>query len=151
MLYPREFIVKTQAGTEKTYVISKFPAIAGREIVAKYPLSGLPKIGDYKVNEETMLKLMAFVAVRTDEGKDLMLTTKAMVDNHVPDWETLGRIEIEMMGYNCSFFQNGEVSNFFDNLKLKAQQWSSSTLTDLLGQLSQVIKQASKSSETNTL
>lgn len=149
MLEPKTIQVKTQAGVEKTFIISKFPAIAGREIICKYPMSGLPKIGDYAVNEETMLKLISYVSVQT-EGGDVRLQTRELVDNHIPDWETLSKIEIEMMSYNCSFFQNGMISDFFDNIKAKAQQLTSKTLTDSLGQLLQTAKQASKNSEQST-
>lgn len=150
MLEPKEITITTQAGEDKNYILSKFPAIAGREIIAKYPISGMPKLGDYEVNEETMLKLMSFVSVRTSDGGELRLTTKELINNHVPDWETLARIEIEMMGYNCSFFQNGKISNFFDTIKASAERSISSILTALLGQLSQQTKQPSKNSKQNT-
>jgi len=151
MLEEKEIIIKTQTGTDKKYIISKFPAIAGREIIAKYPLSGLPKLGDYKINEETMLKLMSFVQAKTKDGGQIALTTTALIDNHVPDWETLARIEIEMMGYNCSFFQQGKISNFLDTIKMNAEQSISSILTDLLERLSQQTKQHSRNSKQNTL
>lgn len=137
MLQPKEIRVMTQAGDERVYILSKLPAIAGREIVAKYPLSAMPKLGDYAVNEETMLKLMAYVGVPMGEGKDpLRMTTRALVDNHVPDWETLARIEVAMMEYNVSFFGNGKASSFLEAIALKAQQLLSRTLTDLSAQFS---------------
>jgi hypothetical protein len=102
----------------KDFYLSKFPAVAGREIIAKYPLSGLPKLGDYKVNEETMLKLMNFVAVQKGDAS-IRLSTPALIDNHVGDWETLARIEIAMLEYNCSFFQNGRVSTFLEDTAQK--------------------------------
>ena len=145
MLEPKDVSIKTQTGEDKIYTISKFPAIAGREIIAKYPLSGMPKLGDYQVNEETMLKLMCYVAAKTPDGGQIALITKALIDNHVPEWETLARIEIEMMGYNCSFFQQGKISNFLETIKANAGQLISSTLTDLLAQLSQQNKQPKKS------
>lgn len=150
MLEPKEITVKTQAKVDKVFIISKFPAIAGREIIAKYPLSGMPKLGDYQVNEETMLKLMSFVSARTKDGGQIALTTSALIDNHVPDWETLARIEIEMMSYNCSFFQQGRISNLLDTIKANAERSISSILTGLLGQLSQQTKQPSKNSKQNT-
>lgn len=143
MLQPKEITVKAQDGTDKKFTISKFPAIAGREIICQYPVTAMPKVGDYQVNEEVMIKLMSYVAVDHDGGK-LPLTTRALIDNHVPDWETLAKIEVEMMSYNCSFFQNGKISGFFDTIQVTVQQLISSTLTDLLGQLSQVDKQPSK-------
>lgn len=128
----------------KTYILSKFPAIAGREIIAKYPVANMPKLGEYGVSEETMLKLMSFVAVKTD-GEPIKLTTRALVDNHVPNWEVLAKLEWSMMEYNCSFFQNGKVSTFLEGIAAKLPQLITKTLTDSLGQLSAKEKPQSKS------
>lgn len=137
MIQPKEVSIEAQDGSTRTYVISKFPAVQGREIVAKYPLSAMPKLGDYAVNEETMLKLMAFVGVPRDSGEPLKLTTRALIDNHVPDWETLAKIEWSMMEYNVSFFGNGRGSTFLEAIALKAQAFLSKTLMDLSAQSSQ--------------
>lgn len=141
MIQPKEVEITTQGGEVRKYIISKFPAVQGREIVAKYPLSAMPKLGDYQVNEETMLKLMAFVGIPRDDGSSLMLTTRALVDNHVPDWETLAKIEWAMMEYNVSFFGNGKGSTFLEGITKKAQAFLSRMLMDLSGQLSQKGKQ----------
>lgn len=141
MIEPKEVRIPDQKGVEKVFVLSKFPAIQGREIIAKYPLSAMPKLGDYAVNEETMLKLMAFVGVPRDNGEPLMLTTRGLVDNHVGDWEQLARVEFAMMEYNVSFFANGKGSTFLEAITKKAQAFLSKTLTDLSGQLSQKGKQ----------
>ncbi|KAF9396647.1 hypothetical protein CPC16_010966 [Podila verticillata] len=69
LLEPKEITIKTMAGEDRTYILSKFPAIAGREIVSQYPISAVPKLGDYKINEALMLKIMGFVAVPADNGK----------------------------------------------------------------------------------
>lgn len=127
----------------KTFLLSKFPAVAGREIVSKYPLSGMPKLGDYKTNEETMLKLMSFVAIKLKDGIVLHLDSRDLIDNHIKSWETLARLEIEMLEYNVSFFQNGRISNFLTDIAPKLQAWISKTLTDSLAQLSQTEKQPS--------
>lgn len=140
MLEPKEITVQTQKGEDKVFILSKFPAVAGREIVAKYPVSAMPKLGDYAVNEETMLKLMTYVSVPTDGGS-LALSTRALVDNHVPDWETLAKLEWAMMEYNCSFFGNGRASSFFEGIAQKLQQFLMKTLTDSLAQSSQKTKQ----------
>jgi hypothetical protein len=128
----------------KTYILSKFPAVAGREIIAKYPVANMPKLGEYGVSEETMLKLMSFVWVKTD-GEPIKLATKALVDNHVPSWEVLAKLEWSMMEYNCSFFQNGKVSTFLEGITAKLPQLITKMLTDSLGQLSAKEKPASKS------
>lgn len=120
----------------KEYIISKFPAIEGREIIAMYPLSGLPKIGDYQKNQEVMLKLMSYVAVKV--GEIIMpLNNNKLVNSHVKSWETLGKLEIKMMEYNCSFFQVGRISTFLDGFAQKLPAWISRILTDSLGQLLQ--------------
>jgi hypothetical protein len=143
-LSPKGLTLTTKDGVEKAYFLSKFPAVAGREIVAKYPLSNMPKLGDYAVSEETMLKLMAFVAVETAPGSKLMLTTRALVDNHVPDWEVLARLEWAMLEYNCSFFSNGLNSDFLKNLRVTAPQWISQMLTALSAQSSAPAKPPSE-------
>lgn len=135
MLEPKELPLKGQDGLERVYIISKFPAIAGREIISKYPLSGMPKLGEYAVNEEVMLKLMSFVGVMVGDRTET-LRTRAMVDNHVPDWETLAKIEMAMIEYNCSFFANGGMSRLLNDLSRHSQQWITETLTVLLQQLS---------------
>ena len=136
-------------GTEKAYTISKFPAVAGREIVSKYPIANMPKLGDYAVSEEIMLKLMCYVGVEGNTGI-MPLNSKALVDNHVPEWETLAKLEAAMMDYNCSFFQNGKASTFLGTLATKAEELISSILTDSLGQLSQAEKPRSTNSKRST-
>lgn len=144
LLEPKEVEIDLPDGTKKIYILSKFPAIQGREIVCKYPLSGMPKLGDYQVNEETMLKLMGFVAVPHGDGV-LRLSTKELVNNHVKSWETLAKLEIGMMEYNCSFFGNGQGSTFLSGLAQKAQALIIKTLMDLSAQSSQKAGQRSKS------
>ncbi len=131
MLEPKQIEIASPGGKVRTFVLSKFPAVQGREIIAKYPLSAMPKLGDYAVNEETMLKLMAFVGVPRDSGEPLMLTTRALVDNHCGDWETLARVEVAMMEYNVSFFGSGKGSTFLEAITHKAQAFLTKTLMDL--------------------
>ena len=116
----------------KIYRISKFPATVGREIVAKYPVSNMPKLGDYKVSEEVMLKLMSYVEVVLPE-RSIRLSTQELVNNHVPDWETLAQLEWEMLSYNCSFLTNGKSLSFFEKLAHLAEQKISEILTASLG------------------
>lgn len=145
MIEPKELEVTDQTGKVRRFILSKFPAVQGREIVAKYPLSAMPKLGDYEVNEATMLKLMAFVGVPRDSGEPLLLTTRALVDNHCGDWETLARVEMAMMEYNVSFFGNGKGSTFLEAITRKAQQFLTKTLTDLSAQSSPKEKRRSTS------
>jgi hypothetical protein len=119
------------------YVLSKFPATVGREIIMQYPSSAMPKIGDYATNEALMLKIMTYVGVRID-GRDepLMLTTRQLVDNHVPDAEMLMRLEWAMMNHNFAFFQNGKLSGILDQVANRTVALIQKTLMDLSQQLS---------------
>lgn len=149
LLETKEVTIKLQSGEEKTYLLSKFPAIQGREIVTQYPLSAMPKVGDYKVNEEIAIKLLSFVAVLRD-GEPLQLTTRQLIDNHIPDWETMARLEIAMMEYNCSFFANGRASTFFERIAQSLPQLISKILTDSLAQSSTKNRPATTNSEPST-
>lgn len=135
LLQPKEIDING-----KTYRISKFPATVGREIVAKYPVSNMPKLGDYKVSEEIMLKLMSYVEVVLTE-RSIRLSTQELVNNHVPDWEVLAQLEWEMLSYNCSFLTNGKSLSFFEKLAHLAEQKISEILTASLGKSSARAKQ----------
>lgn len=105
----------------KLFIISKLPAIAGREIFSEYliPLvaivsSAFNGKSDLKLSQEHVLKLMNYVAVKLDNGTILRLSTRGLVDNHVTSdfsTETLFKLEDHMIGYNCSFLTGGLVSN----------------------------------------
>lgn len=123
----------------KTFTISKFPAVAGREIIAKYSTSAVPKVGDYTINEAMMYKMMCFCAVKIG-GVLQTLSTQALIDNHTGNWENLLKLEWAIMEYNCSFFQNGRISTFFDDIAQKLPAWVSRMWTDLSARSSQTEK-----------
>ena len=127
----------------KKYIISKLPATVGREVLFKYPTSNIPKVGDYNVSQEIMLKMLSYVQVELPDGNLLALKTQALVDNHVPNAETLILLEKEMFMYNFDFFQDGTASAFLAALEKRAIQKGSEILTTLLGQLSHQVKQPS--------
>jgi hypothetical protein len=136
-----ETTIETSEGKSKTFVLGRAPATAGREILFKYPTANIPKLGDYPASEDAMLKLLAYCAVVTDGGSQIRLTTKALIDNHVPDVEMLARLEFRMLQKNFGFFKTGLTSLFSGDISPKVQAWISSTLTVLSEQLSQTGKQ----------
>lgn len=87
---------------------------------------------------------MSYVGVRLDNGEVLQLKTRELVDNHVPNAETLILLEKEMFNYNYDFFQNGNASTFLEGLEKRASKKGIEMLTGLLERLSQAEKQASK-------
>ena len=150
LLEPKRVTIKCMDGTEREFVISKFPALAGREIVTQYLPTAAPKVGEYGANELLLLKMMAFVAAITPDGGEVRLTTRALVDNHVPDYEALMRLEAEMFEYNCSFFGSGAASTFFAGIERRATEWITRTLTALSQQSSAKGSPASKTSGRGT-
>ena len=147
MIEPKQVTITTQAGDERVYTISKFPAMAGREIITQYPVTAAPKIGDYKANQEMMLKLMAYVTVEAGDVP-MALGSQSAIDNHVPDWQTLMKLEKEVLEYNCSFFAQGKLLVFLEGLAAQALPSIIKTLTDSLQQSLQVGKPATKTSST---
>lgn len=115
---PKTITLKNRDDEEKEFIISRLPATVCREIMSKYPLSNLPKVGEYAVSEEAMLLLMKYVAVMSAD-QEIRLTTKALVDNHVDDGILLARLEIQMLEYNTGFFGLGDNQGFLDCLLQK--------------------------------
>lgn len=147
LLQPQPLTIVDMDGVTREFLISKFPAIAGREIIAKYPLSAVPKLGDYGVNEATMFKLMTYVSVKAGDGYIRLLTAE-MINNHVGDWETLAKIESAMLEYNTSFFKGGFVQGFMEVLVQKAVPLLLPILTTSLQALSQASLSDGSNSET---
>lgn len=146
MLSPIEKEIECADGSKKTFILSKFPALAGREIITQYPLTAMPKVGDYKSNESVMMKMMEYVGVPHPTDATVaptMLKSAALIDNHVPDFECLMRLEAAMLEHNCSFFGNGRASTFFETITQKALALISKTLTDLSAQSSRQVKPVS--------
>ena len=124
-------------GKSRSYILSEIPATYSREIVANWFVGALPRVGEYKLNEEMMFKLLAYVGVR--QGKDgvLWLKTRELVDNHVPDLKTLEALEMEMARYNWDFFLAGDLSNLSTLLVKALKDWITQIMTASLPQSSE--------------
>lgn len=131
LIKPKEVTVKDVDGGEHTFIISRLPATVGREILAKYPVSNIPKLGEYQASAEAMRLMLSYVAVPVESG-ELRLKSQALIDNHVPDGEALLRLEMHMLQYNCSFFGQGGSSDFLAGLIQKYLPLITKTLMDSL-------------------
>lgn len=89
----------------------------------------LPKVGDYRTSEATMLEMMAYVGVDIN-GRMQLLTHKALVINHVEDTADLLRIEWAMMEHNFGFFTGGRLQGFLGGVAQKYLQKIIAMLTD---------------------
>ena len=114
LIKPRDITIADLDGVERHYRISRFPAIAGLEIIAKVPsnIATLSKqLPHLKELVSQMCKYVAIDAPTEDGGThEITLSTQALIDNHVPDGETLLRLLFELMRYNTSFFGSADQS-----------------------------------------
>lgn len=146
LLKPKTVTVKDMDGKEITVIISRLPGLVQREIAAKYPVSALPKLGDYGVNEEMALKMLSYCAVTVKDGVDIRLTTRDLIQNHLGDLRAIGSVELEVVKYNFDFFGSGSLSSFWDDLGRKAITWTIKTWMELSPQLLKAAKQHSTNS-----
>lgn len=116
LIKPKEIAVKDSDGDEKTFIISKIPAVDAREVLSKYPTANIPKVGEYRASEDAMMLMLRYVAVPIEGREPIKLTSKALINNHVVDGEQLMRLELEMLQYNTSFFGKGGNSDFLGGL-----------------------------------
>lgn len=152
LLFPETVEIECQDGTKKTFTIGKFPAIAGRELVTMYPLTAVPKVGNYQANMDVVRKLMHYVevpaevdAMGTAVRPPIRLTSDALIDNHVPDFECLYRLEFALIQKNFSFFQNGKGRSLLESLGQNSMAKITNVLTQWLPQLLERAKQQSTS------
>lgn len=133
LLRPKEHTITDMDGKDRTFVLSRLPYTVARKIGATYSISNIPKIGDYKTSDESMLELMSYIGVRV-EGRDdpLQLSTRSLVDNHIPDARVGLLLEKAMLGYNFGFFEKGSLSGFLSRQIQEHLPSIIETLTPLL-------------------
>ncbi len=139
LLEPKNITIINENGIERNFILSKFPAIQGREIMEQYPFANMPKIGDYKLAQAITLKLMSFVAVNLN-GVIQRLDSSLLIDNHANDWITLRKLEDAMIEYNGGFFPNGSISSFLQESIRHHLPKTLKILMASLAQLSQMEK-----------
>lgn len=147
LIKPKEVTLKDVDGEEHTFIISRLPATVGREILAKYPVANTPKVGDYGVSSDAMRLMMQYVAKPRDMDEPLCLKTQALIDNHVPDGQTLIKLEFEMLRYNTDFFGKGGSQDFLASLISKYLPLIIKTATDSLPQSLQQALRAGQNSK----
>jgi hypothetical protein len=143
LIQTKTLVVSSEDGAEKTFTISKLPyGSAGREILTQYIPTGTPMVGDYEKNHALYLKMMAYVAIIKPDGSEQLLSTQALIDNHIGGDFNLGfKVETEMLEYNLGFFVQGSLAPFFQRWSVMLPQKITKILTALQAQLSAVEKQ----------
>ena len=124
LIKPKLIEITNIDGKILKFNISRLPAIVGREILAGYPSSLIPKVGDYKVNEALMIKLMSYVEGFNGNDEPVTLggvNNDHIINSYVTDTTTLMLIELEMFKYNFPFLKfeksRGFLSSFVSKMK----------------------------------
>jgi len=125
------------------FVISKMPCTVAQEVIFKLPTGLVPLISNFSQAEEMAYKMLSYCErVYTDGRPNVPLISKALIDNHIPDFDTLIKLENECLAYNYDFFANGKLLDFLNKGLSLAESKASAILTGLLVKLSQAEKQA---------
>ncbi len=144
MIKPKDISVVDIDGVEKKYIITRFPATIGMEILYRLPASGIPKIGDFEQLKEVRDDIFKHVYAITENG-EIALTTKALIDNHITDGETAYKVMGAMLTYNFQSVGKLTSSGFYDLISEKLLD----TARTLLRGLSQQSSPKNKRRSTN--
>lgn len=112
LIKPKEIEITDMDGGSHKFVISRLPYPVGREVAATYPVSNMPKVGDYKASEAIMLKLMKYVAKQPEDSDMIRLVNMDLISNHIPDATVGLKLEAAVLAYNFDFFGQGGLSTF---------------------------------------
>lgn len=115
-----------------TFIISKFPATVGREMMYKYPINNIPRLMDYLDSEAAMVKLMSFVEKKLPE-RNIRLENKVLIDQHVNCATDLVKIEYAVLAYNFDFLPPGGVSALWSSAMEKLEGSTTKILTNIVG------------------
>lgn len=137
LINPVKVTIKDLDNIEHDYFIGRFPAVEGLEIIAKVPSNVVSLSKQLPHLRQLVLQMAKFVCIELpkDEGgtHQIRLSTSALVDNHVPDGQTLLHLCFEIMRHNTSFFGDGDRS-VLDILSQK--------LADLLPKITQMLTES---------
>jgi hypothetical protein len=137
LLDPKEVAVASQDGEEKTYLVSKFPADPGMELVVEVAcIAG--GLATNNPNPASMIaiidKALSYAAVPGANGDPIPLTTAALRKSHIPDWEAKLALFFEVAKHNVGFFRNGRASGSFGMLARILSQKTTGTSMESLAQ-----------------
>ena len=122
------------------FLISRMPCMTAQEVIVRIPAGILPLINQYTISEEMVVKMLSCCQRMYDDKPNVPLISKEIINNHVPDFDTLLQLENECLKYNYDFFNQGKVLTFLAKALSHAESRLSGILTDLLDRLLQAEK-----------
>lgn len=118
------------------FVISKMPCTVAQEVIFKLPTGFLPMLDKFTESQEMAFKMLSYCE-RVYSDRNVPLISQAVIDNHVPDFQTLLQLEQECLQYNYAFFEKGKLFDFLNKAVCHVESRASGILTDLLDKLLQ--------------
>ena len=122
------------------FLISRMPCMTAQEVIVRIPAGILPLINQYTISEEMVVKMLSCCQRMYDDKPNVPLISKEIINNHVPDFDTLLQLENECLKYNYDFFNQGKVLTFLAQGLSRVESSLSGILTDLLDKLLQAEK-----------
>lgn len=123
------------------FLISRMPCMTAQEVIVRIPAGILPLINQYTISEEMVVKMLSCCQRVYDDRPNVPLISKEIINNHIPDFDTLLQLENECLRYNYDFFNQGKVLTFLAKGLSRVESSLSGILTDLLDKLLQAEKQ----------
>lgn len=120
------------------FIISKMPCTVAQEVIFKLPTGLIPLLSNFSQTEEVAFKMLSYCERVYEDGQpNIKLISKTIIDNHVPNFDTLIKLEQECLQYNYDFFNDGRVLDFLNKGLSHVESRASGMLTDLLDKLLQ--------------
>ena len=78
--------------------------------------AAIPKIGDFAVMEEMMIKTMSYASLRRPGLADIALNTRELIDNHCKNYKVYLAVLEEVRSYSELFGVAGNLSTFLKEI-----------------------------------
>lgn len=117
------------------FIISKMPCTVAQEVILRLPSGLIPMLNNFDISQEMAFKMLSYCQRVHADGRSVPLISKEIIDNQVPNFQTLLQLEQECMTYNYDFFANGKLLDFLSKGVSLVESKASAILTDLLDKL----------------
>jgi len=148
--------IEGKDGAVRKFALYDIPYLdGGREVATQFMSTAfmstaMPKVVDYSKNEDLAAKMFKYIAVVQADGVKLPLSTKDLVNNHVPDFITGIKLEEAMLKKQLGFSVAGKLREFQQGWKDQLPELISTIMTQLQAASSPPAKPRSKSSKKTT-
>ena len=122
------------------FIISKMPCTTAQEVLVNLPQGLIPILSEFTKYEKYIFKMLSYCE-RVYEDKSVPLISKEIIDNNVPTFDVLYKLEFACLEHNYGFFGDGRALIFWNEVASLVKSNLSEILTDLSGKLFQAAEQ----------